>query len=86
MCFQRNLDTYFMLTHNRPKNIESLGGKSQMNFAVLNMGSPCCGMNAAVRSFVRNCIILGHRPLGIQVRFFISAFSVHVPHGACYLR
>ena len=34
--------------------------------AVMHVGAPCCGMNAAARSFVRTCISGGHRPLGIQ--------------------
>lgn len=34
--------------------------------AVIHVGAPCCGMNAAVRSFVRNCIITGHNPIGIH--------------------
>ena len=29
--------------------------------AVMHVGSPSCGMNAAVRSFVRNCIYRGDK-------------------------
>jgi 6-phosphofructokinase 1 len=56
-----------MLAHNIPRNIGDLGGKPKLNLAVIHVGAPCCGMNAAVRAFVRNCIILGHCPIGIQV-------------------
>lgn len=34
--------------------------------AVMHIGAPCCGMNAAVRSFVRNCIYRGDTVLGIH--------------------
>ncbi|XP_023240136.1 ATP-dependent 6-phosphofructokinase-like [Centruroides sculpturatus] len=32
----------------------------------MHIGAPCCGMNAAVRSFVRNCMFTGDTVLGIQ--------------------
>lgn len=31
----------------------------------MHVGAPCCGINAAVRSFVRNCILAGHQPVGV---------------------
>ncbi|RZC32655.1 PFK domain containing protein, partial [Asbolus verrucosus] len=34
--------------------------------AVMHIGAPACGMNAVVRSFVRNCIYRGDTVLGIQ--------------------
>lgn len=34
--------------------------------AVMHIGAPACGMNAAVRSFVRNCIYRGDTVLGIH--------------------
>ena len=55
--FKRNLDTFLMLTQNRPKHIATHTGKPSLNFGVLHVGAPCGGMNAAVRSFVRNCIL-----------------------------
>lgn len=64
--FQRNLDTYRMLTRNRPKQSLLIEGKNRLHLGVIHVGAPCCGMNAAVRSFVRNCIITGHVPLGIH--------------------
>lgn len=32
----------------------------------MHVGAPCCGMNAAVRSFVRNCIYRGDTVYAIQ--------------------
>merc|ERR1712226_181497 len=73
--FQRNLETYRMLTRVNPvfgTDIDGVrppaekGEKTGWNLAVMHIGAPCCGMNAAVRSFVRTCISGGHRPLGIQ--------------------
>lgn len=34
--------------------------------AVMHIGAPACGMNAAVRSFVRNCIYRGDAVFGIH--------------------
>ena len=61
--FMRNLDTYRMLSKNKPKDIQEAGGR---NLAVMNVGAPCCGANAAIRSFVRTCISGGHNAFGIQ--------------------
>jgi len=36
------------------------------NLAVIHVGAPACGMNAAVRSFVRNCIYRGDNVYGIH--------------------
>ena len=33
---------------------------------VMHIGAPACGMNAAVRSFVRNCIYRGDTVYGIH--------------------
>lgn len=38
-------------------------------FAVMNVGAPACGINSAVRSFVRNGIWKGCRILAIQDGF-----------------
>lgn len=32
----------------------------------MHVGAPCCGMNAAVRSFVRNCLFRGDTVLAIH--------------------
>ena len=63
--FQRNLETYRMLTRLKPPEQE-LGEKTGWNLAVMHIGAPCCGMNAAVRSFTRNCIFSGNNPMAIH--------------------
>lgn len=63
--FERNLLTYKMLTRLKPPKV-ALGGKTGYTFAVMHIGAPCCGMNAAVRSFVRNCLYRGDTVLGIN--------------------
>ena len=37
--------------------------------AIMNVGSPACGMNAAARSFVRLSIADGYKVLGIRFGF-----------------
>jgi 6-phosphofructokinase 1 len=64
--FMRNLETYRMLSKNKPKNLQGCDGSSGRNLAVINVGAPCCGVNAAVRSFVRTCISGGHNAFGIH--------------------
>ncbi|KAK7069806.1 hypothetical protein SK128_026059 [Halocaridina rubra] len=62
--FARNLETYKMLTRLKPpKPVEGKGG---FNLGVMHIGAPACGMNAAVRSFVRNCIYRGDMVYGIH--------------------
>ncbi|CAL7942870.1 unnamed protein product [Xylocopa violacea] len=78
--FARNLETYKMLTrlkapvdHNPSKEINgptltkqfTLCGQDHYTLGVMHIGSPSCGMNAAVRSFVRNCIYRGDKVYGI---------------------
>ena len=66
----------------RLKPPDVVGDKTGWRLAIINIGSPCCGMNAAVRylltpifsvfaqilnrSFVRNCIYSGNQPYGIH--------------------
>lgn len=63
--FMRNLETYRMLSKHKPNDLHELAGKGR-NLAVINVGAPCCGVNAAVRSFVRTCISGGHTAFGIH--------------------
>jgi len=65
--FARNLETYKMLTRNKPP--EHVPGEGGYNLAVLHVGAPACGMNAAVRSFVRNCIFRGDNVYGVHDGF-----------------
>jgi len=74
--FARNLETYKMLTRLKPPKLQEgeslfhrktvLGG---YNLAIMHVGAPACGMNAAVRSFVRNCIYRGDTVYGIHDGF-----------------
>lgn len=63
--FARNLETYKMLTRLRPPKVVE-AGKGGFNLGVVHIGAPACGMNAAVRSFVRNCIYRGDTVYGIH--------------------
>ncbi|XP_017891872.1 ATP-dependent 6-phosphofructokinase isoform X1 [Ceratina calcarata] len=78
--FTRNLETYKMLTrlkapvdHDPTKESNgptltkqfTLCGQDHYTLGVMHIGSPSCGMNAAVRSFVRNCIYRGDKVYGI---------------------
>ena len=42
---------------------------TQYNLAIMNIGSPACGMNAAARSFVRLGLTRGCRVLAIRFGF-----------------
>ncbi|XP_054905648.1 phosphofructokinase, muscle a [Poeciliopsis prolifica] len=53
--FENNWNTYKLLAHINPPDV-----KSNINVAILNVGAPCAGMNAAVRAAVRMGIIQGH--------------------------
>jgi 6-phosphofructokinase 1 len=67
--FVRNLETYKMLTRLKPPKdaFDAQGkGKEGYTLAVMHIGAPACGMNAAVRSFVRNSIYRGDTVYGIH--------------------
>lgn len=67
ISFKRNLEAYKMLTNIHPP--KSISDESQLGgyrLAVMCCGAPCCGMNAAVRSFVRNAIVRGDTVLAIH--------------------
>ncbi|XP_052119605.1 ATP-dependent 6-phosphofructokinase isoform X4 [Frankliniella occidentalis] len=74
--FVRNLETYKMLTRLKPPRTafdetgrgvqDTLWGQEGYTLAVMHIGAPACGMNAAVRSFVRNCIYRGDTVYGIH--------------------
>ncbi|SPP74455.1 blast:6-phosphofructokinase [Drosophila guanche] len=67
--FERNLETYKMLTRLKPpKECFDADGKGIEGYrlAVMHIGAPSCGMNAAVRSFVRNAIYRGDVVYGIH--------------------
>ncbi|XP_062349934.1 ATP-dependent 6-phosphofructokinase, platelet type isoform X4 [Cinclus cinclus] len=56
--FENNLNTYKLLSHKRP---DAELPKSNFNVAVLNVGAPAAGMNAAVRAAVRVGMTEGHK-------------------------
>ncbi|KAM6977772.1 phosphofructokinase, muscle a [Aplochiton taeniatus] len=62
--FENNWNTYKLLAHINPPDT-----KSNINVAILNVGAPCAGMNAAVRSAVRMGIIQGHNMLSVHDGF-----------------
>nr|XP_046222144.1 phosphofructokinase, muscle a isoform X1 [Oncorhynchus gorbuscha] len=62
--FENNWNTYKMLAHINPPDT-----KSNINVAIVNIGAPCAGMNAAVRSAVRIGIIQGHNMLAVHDGF-----------------
>lgn len=45
------------------------GHQSNINVAIMNVGAPCAGMNAAVRSAVRMGLIQGHNMLAVHDGF-----------------
>ncbi|KRZ03820.1 6-phosphofructokinase [Trichinella zimbabwensis] len=68
--FQRNLETYKLLAKLRPPTEKgNLSGGHIFTLAVMNVGAPACGMNAAVRSFVRNALCHNCRVLAVKDSF-----------------
>ncbi|KAJ8388128.1 hypothetical protein AAFF_G00146190 [Aldrovandia affinis] len=64
--FENNLKTYKLLAHRKP---DSELPHSSFNVAVLNVGAPAAGMNAAVRSAVRVGITEGHKMFAVNDGF-----------------
>ncbi|XP_038828840.1 ATP-dependent 6-phosphofructokinase, platelet type isoform X1 [Salvelinus namaycush] len=64
--FENNLRTYKLLAH---RKLESELPHSNFNIAVLNVGAPAAGMNAAVRSAVRVGISEGHKMFAVNDGF-----------------
>uniref|UniRef100_A0AAQ4RV84 6-phosphofructokinase type A n=1 Tax=Gasterosteus aculeatus aculeatus TaxID=481459 RepID=A0AAQ4RV84_GASAC len=60
--FENNWNTYKLLAHINPPD-------SNINVAIVNVGAPCAGMNAAVRSAVRMGLIQGHTMLAVHDGF-----------------
>ncbi|XP_043365519.1 ATP-dependent 6-phosphofructokinase, platelet type isoform X12 [Dermochelys coriacea] len=66
--FENNLNTYKLLSHRRPDAElpkDDLSCSTNFNVAVLNVGAPAAGMNAAVRSAVRVGITEGHNMFAV---------------------
>ncbi|XP_028831781.1 ATP-dependent 6-phosphofructokinase, platelet type isoform X3 [Denticeps clupeoides] len=64
--FENNLNTYKLLSHRKS---DSELPHSPFTVAVLNVGAPAAGMNAAVRSAVRVGITEGHKMLAVNDGF-----------------
>ena len=47
----------------------TLSHQSNINVAIMNIGAPCAGMNAAVRAAVRMGIVQGHTMLAVHDGF-----------------
>ncbi|KAA0707368.1 ATP-dependent 6-phosphofructokinase, liver type [Triplophysa tibetana] len=62
--FENNWNTYILLAHQKPAQ-----SQSNHSMAVLNIGAPAAGMNAAVRSAVRVGLAQGHRVYTIHDGF-----------------
>ena len=66
--FLRNLETCLQLSKLQPK-IKAGEEQYSFTFGVMNVGAPACGMNSAVRSFVRHGVWKGCKVLGIHDGF-----------------
>ncbi|XP_033987993.1 ATP-dependent 6-phosphofructokinase, platelet type-like isoform X2 [Trematomus bernacchii] len=64
--FENNLSTYRLLSYRTPDSELPI---SSFNVAVLNVGAPAAGMNAAVRAAVRVGITEGHKMFSINDGF-----------------
>uniref|UniRef100_A0A671M5F3 ATP-dependent 6-phosphofructokinase, muscle type-like n=1 Tax=Sinocyclocheilus anshuiensis TaxID=1608454 RepID=A0A671M5F3_9TELE len=62
--FENNWNTYKLLAHVTAPDV-----KSNINIAIMNVGAPCAGMNAAVRSAIRIGILQGHSMLAVHDGF-----------------
>uniref|UniRef100_A0A8C1TP99 Phosphofructokinase, liver b n=1 Tax=Cyprinus carpio TaxID=7962 RepID=A0A8C1TP99_CYPCA len=58
--FENNWNTYKLLAHQKPAQ-SKVPNTSNHSMAILNVGAPAAGMNAAVRSAVRVGLAQGHR-------------------------
>uniref|UniRef100_A0A4W5LV53 ATP-dependent 6-phosphofructokinase n=1 Tax=Hucho hucho TaxID=62062 RepID=A0A4W5LV53_9TELE len=66
LSFENNLNTYKLLSYHKA---DSELPNSSFNVAVLNVGAPAAGMNAAVRSAVRVGITEGHKMFAVNDGF-----------------
>ncbi|XP_065203903.1 ATP-dependent 6-phosphofructokinase-like [Planococcus citri] len=62
--FKSNFQNFKILSRLEPKKL-SLDSQNRYNIAVLHIGTPVCGMNACLFSFVRNCLHRGSKVFGI---------------------
>ncbi|XP_074657068.1 ATP-dependent 6-phosphofructokinase-like isoform X2 [Tubulanus polymorphus] len=62
--FNNNLETYKKLAKAKPPHSDH--ANAWMNIAVINVGPPCCGINAAIRSYVRVALSAGCNVMAIK--------------------
>ncbi|XP_037136500.1 ATP-dependent 6-phosphofructokinase, liver type [Syngnathus acus] len=62
--FENNLNIYKLLAYRKPAQV-----KTNFSLAILNVGAPAAGMNAAVRSAVRLAIAHGHKVYAVHNGF-----------------
>jgi len=62
--FNNNLKQFIALSKLEKPNRQF--AQEGFNLAVMNIGAPSCGMNAAIRSFVRMSLTAGFRVLGVH--------------------
>uniref|UniRef100_A0A8C2QAD5 ATP-dependent 6-phosphofructokinase n=1 Tax=Cyprinus carpio TaxID=7962 RepID=A0A8C2QAD5_CYPCA len=67
LSFENNWNTYKLLAHVTAPDVKV--PNNNINIAILNVGAPCAGMNAAVRSAVRIGILQGHNMLAVHDGF-----------------
>nr|CDS20605.1 6 phosphofructokinase [Echinococcus granulosus] len=60
--FMTNVDTYITLSKINPPTVEN---RAKLRVAVVNVGAPAGGVNAAMRSFTRIAITRGYHVVGI---------------------
>uniref|UniRef100_A0A8K9VBK1 6-phosphofructokinase n=1 Tax=Oncorhynchus mykiss TaxID=8022 RepID=A0A8K9VBK1_ONCMY len=77
-CVQVTKDVTTAMAENRWEDAIKLRGNN-INVAIVNVGAPCAGMNAAVRSAVRIGIIQGHNMLAVHDGFEGLAHGNIVP-------
>ncbi|XP_038819941.1 ATP-dependent 6-phosphofructokinase, platelet type-like isoform X6 [Salvelinus namaycush] len=68
--FENNLNTYKLLSYRKADSeLPNVSKNLSFNVAVLNVGAPAAGMNAAVRSAVRVGITEGHKMFAVNDGF-----------------
>ncbi|CAD5112534.1 DgyrCDS1745 [Dimorphilus gyrociliatus] len=71
--FMNNLDTYRMLSKIKPpselSDLEGTRHALPYNLGIMSVGAPACGMNAAMRAFVRLSLTSGYGVIGIHDGF-----------------
>ncbi|KAJ7637725.1 phosphofructokinase domain-containing protein [Mycena polygramma] len=65
--FRESLEGF--VTTSTLSSLKKLPAEKRMRIAIMHMGAPAGGMNAATRAAVRYCISQGHTPLGIHSGF-----------------